>query len=106
MSKIVSLRPSNNLWRELGNNTYTFDEALSELVDNSISASEGNTECNISIEFYLNKSNNPNYFLMEYLDKVYCVDLMAARVRSLEEIRNEKIEILTDEGKKGGDFEI
>ena len=33
MSKIISLRPSDNLWKELGNNTYTFDESLSELIN-------------------------------------------------------------------------
>lgn len=60
MSKIINLRPSNNLWKELGNNTYTFDEALSELIDNSISAADKQLECVISVEFYLNQSNIPN----------------------------------------------
>ena len=34
----VEVSPSNNIFRELGNNTYSFLDLLSELIDNSVAA--------------------------------------------------------------------
>jgi len=35
-----------------------------------------------------------NFFLMDYVDKVYMHDLMGARIRSISEIRDENIDDL------------
>ena len=35
---IIKITPSDNLFRELGNNTYDFVDLISEFIDNSIAA--------------------------------------------------------------------
>ena len=36
---IINIEPSDNLFRELGNNTYDFNDLVSEFIDNSIAGS-------------------------------------------------------------------
>ena len=37
-----------------------------------------------------------DWFLIEWLDKAYCHDLLGARIRSIDEIREERIDIITE----------
>lgn len=53
----IQIKPSDNIFQELGNNTYSFDEALSELIDNSIAA-RLNDRVNVEISFFINKNTD------------------------------------------------
>lgn len=44
--------PSNNMFKELGNNTYTYKDLLSEFIDNSIAASSNSETLNVDIYIY------------------------------------------------------
>lgn len=50
------------------------------------------------VEGYLSDCESPrealNEFLGEYLDKAYYTDILSYRVRSLEEVRDDKISII------------
>lgn len=53
-----------------------------------------------NINSFLNESNTPrdalNAFLMEYIDTIYSHDFFGARIRSIDEIRDEKIDDILD----------
>lgn len=63
MSKIINIEPSNNIFEELGNTNYSLEEALSELIDNSISARVDNS-VNIEISFYIDKNTGKSSHLI------------------------------------------
>lgn len=48
--------PSDNIFHELGNNTYDFTDLLSELIDNSIAAKVEGTKLNVSIKMIVDGS--------------------------------------------------
>jgi hypothetical protein len=48
MSKI-EVKPSDNLFEELGKNSLDYTQAIAELIDNSIGSMLG-SECNVEIE--------------------------------------------------------
>lgn len=52
---IITISPSNNLFRELGNNTYNFTDLISEFIDNSIAAKKDEEITTISIEIGFSK---------------------------------------------------
>ena len=52
----IEVKPSDNLFKELGNNTYSYLDLLSELIDNSIAARFSNKILNIIIT--IGKTNN------------------------------------------------
>lgn len=60
----VSVLPSNNLFRELGRNTYDFKDLLSELIDNSLAARVPGSRLNISIDIFKNEANQPVKFVI------------------------------------------
>jgi len=51
----IQIIPSDNIFQELGNNTYSFDEAISELIDNSIAARLNNI-VNVEISLFINNN--------------------------------------------------
>jgi len=51
----IKLDTSDNIFEELGKNTYTFAEAVSELIDNSLSANS-HGRVHIQILFNINKN--------------------------------------------------
>lgn len=53
----IQIKPSDNIFQELGNNTYTFEEAISELIDNSIAA-RLNDRVNVEISFFINENTD------------------------------------------------
>ena len=48
--EFINVPPSNNIFNQVGQNDYTLDEALSEFIDNSISA-RLNNQVLVEIEF-------------------------------------------------------
>ncbi|NFE96384.1 ATP-binding protein [Clostridium botulinum] len=61
----INIEPSDNLFRELGNNTYDFNDLVSEFIDNSIAASNEDEKIIINIEIGLSKEKEENsYFLI------------------------------------------
>lgn len=55
-NKIIKIEPSNNIFQELGKTDYTFEEALSELIDNSISAKIEDVDLHVELIFSLDKN--------------------------------------------------
>ena len=61
----IYIEPSNNLFKELGNNTYDFKDLVSEFIDNSIAASDKDKTIDIYIEIGLSKEKEEtSYFLI------------------------------------------
>ena len=54
----VLVEPSDNIFHELGNNTYDLKDLISEFIDNSISAKRPDIRLNITIEFWVDNKNN------------------------------------------------
>lgn len=64
MSSIkIDVKASDNIFKELGNNTYDFVELLSEFIDNSIAAKVYNQLLEISIEIGYSKSEKKAMYL-------------------------------------------
>lgn len=55
--KVTNVVPSNNIFKELGKNTYTFKDMLSELIDNSIAARIVGEDLRVTIEIYYGNTN-------------------------------------------------
>jgi sensor histidine kinase YesM len=53
----VMVEPSNNIFEELGNNTYDLKDLISELIDNAIAARRPDARLNISVQFYVDNKN-------------------------------------------------
>lgn len=60
----ISVIASDNIFLELGNNTYDFKDLISELIDNSIAAVEKNRQLNIGIKIYVDNQNIPTNFVI------------------------------------------
>lgn len=54
--------PSDNLFKELGNNTYDLVDLLSELIDNSIAARYDDKKLNVKLVFHVDDDNVPVEF--------------------------------------------
>lgn len=54
----IVVEPSNNIFRELGNNTYDFKDLASELIDNAIAAKRPDIRLEVTIDFWIDKKNN------------------------------------------------
>jgi hypothetical protein len=61
--KIV-VSPSNNLFSELGNNTYDYKDLLSELIDNSVAARIPGKLLSVRVEVYVDKDQRPQKFVI------------------------------------------
>ncbi|MCQ6568140.1 ATP-binding protein [Bacillus mycoides] len=61
----ITVKASNNIFHELGNNTYTFVDLISELIDNSIAAMLNKQFLEINIEIGLSENDkDSSYFLI------------------------------------------
>ena len=54
----VIVEPSNNIFHELGNNTYDLKDLISELIDNAIAARRPDIRLKVVIEFWVDNKNN------------------------------------------------
>ncbi|MCG2712759.1 MAG: ATP-binding protein [Candidatus Omnitrophica bacterium] len=61
---IISVQPSDNIFKELGNNTYDFKDLISELIDNSIAAGPKDKQIDVKIIVYVDEQNNPTDFVI------------------------------------------
>ncbi|MCH7970587.1 MAG: ATP-binding protein [Chloroflexi bacterium] len=55
--RTVDVEPSDNLFQELGNNTYDYKDLLSELIDNALAARSESQVVNVSVEIHLSDSD-------------------------------------------------
>jgi hypothetical protein len=60
----VRVAPSDNIFTELGKNTYDYKDLLSELIDNSIAASGNSRPVRVVIDVYVDVSNRPVEFVI------------------------------------------
>ena len=63
-NSIISVQASDNIFRELGNNTYDFKDLISELIDNSIAARINDNQLNVKIVIYVDDQNNATDFVI------------------------------------------
>lgn len=63
-SRIINIEPSDNLFRELGNNTYDFVDLISEFIDNSIAAKLDDKLLKVEIIIGLSKFDERNSYLI------------------------------------------
>ena len=61
----IIVEPSNNIFRELGNNTYDLKDLISELIDNSIAARRPDIRLNVTIEFWVDNRNNCSVIIIK-----------------------------------------
>jgi|GEM_PF-1339212 len=62
--KKIKVEPSNNIFKELGNNNYNFVELLSELIDNSLAARLEEKLLNVQISIGYSESNPTDSYLI------------------------------------------
>lgn len=62
MNTVINIEPSDNLFRELGNNTYDFVDLISEFIDNSIAARVEDEILNVEIVIGLSKHDERNSY--------------------------------------------
>lgn len=60
----IQVFPSDNIFAELGKNTYDFKDLLSELIDNSIAASGNVKPVRVVIDIYTDSSGKPVEFII------------------------------------------
>lgn len=60
----ILVNASDNIFSELGNNTYNFKDLISELIDNCIAAGEKTLQLNVEIKIYVDDQNNPTDFVI------------------------------------------
>lgn len=60
--KKINIAPSDNLFKELGNNTYDFVDLISEFIDNSIAAKDEEI-LDVKITIGLSKYDEKNHIL-------------------------------------------
>lgn len=66
LQKEIIIEPSDNIFKELGNNTYDFNDLISEFIDNSIAARADDEILKVYIEVGLSKNNeDTSYFLIK-----------------------------------------
>jgi len=58
----VEVNPSNNIFRELGNNTYSFLDLVSELIDNSVAAREPDSVLAVQISIGICAQREKTFF--------------------------------------------
>ena len=56
--------PSDNIFRELGKNTYDYKDLVSELVDNSVAARRNDRILTVMIELCVDSNNKPTEFVI------------------------------------------
>ncbi|MHB8142802.1 MAG: ATP-binding protein [Thermoleophilia bacterium] len=55
----ILVEASNNIFEQLGNNTYNYHEVLAELIDNSIAAKSSDVPVTVQISIFANDDNEP-----------------------------------------------
>ncbi len=61
-SEKTKVNPSDNIFKELGNNTYDYKDLVSELIDNAIAAKRTDRILNVTINIYVDSDQKPIKF--------------------------------------------
>lgn len=61
-SDIIKVEPSNRLFRELGNNTYSFLDVVAELIDNAVAARPPGKRLNVKLTIGLSDKHENTFF--------------------------------------------
>lgn len=61
----TNVLPSNNIFVELGKNTYDYKDLISELVDNSIAARRNDRKLTVTIDIYVDSNSKPTEFIIK-----------------------------------------
>ena len=61
----TTVNPSNNIFKELGNNTYDYKDLLSELIDNSVAQRIQGKQLDINIDIFIDITKAPIEFLIQ-----------------------------------------
>lgn len=61
----TNVSPSNNLFKELGNNTYDYKDLLSELIDNSVAQRFDGEQLEVNIDILLDEDKQPIEFIIQ-----------------------------------------
>jgi len=61
---VAKVTPSDNLFDELGKNSYDYKDLLSELIDNSIAAMRSDVILNVLISIYVDINNTKRFFII------------------------------------------
>lgn len=61
----TKVEPSDNIFTELGKNTYDYKDLLSELVDNSIAARRNDRLLLVTITIFVDEDNKPTNFIIK-----------------------------------------
>jgi hypothetical protein len=59
----INVLPSDNIFEELGHNTYDYKDLLSELIDNSLAARDGKS-VRVHLDLYVDKDQRPHRFVI------------------------------------------
>src|ERR1051325_1503945 len=73
---IITVDPSNNIFEELGRNTYDYKDLLSELIDNSIAARRKGELLSIVIDIYADTNGKPIEFVIKDNAKGISADVL------------------------------
>ena len=86
----IDVQPSNKLFKELGNNTYDFNDLISEFIDNSISARIKSELLNIEIEIGICETKKDfSYIIIRDNAKGIDKKVIGKAISPAEGIRNE-----------------
>lgn len=72
--------PSDNVFVELGRNTYDYKDLLSELIDNSIASRYPDKLLNVNIDLYVDTNNRPVQFYIHDDAKGIPQDILASAI--------------------------
>ncbi|MCB2354364.1 ATP-binding protein [Clostridium estertheticum] len=61
----IKIQPCDNIFKELGNNTYTFIDLISEFIDNAIGASIEHKKLEVAIEIGISKEKESSYIIIK-----------------------------------------
>jgi hypothetical protein len=59
----INVLPSDNIFEELGHNTYDYKDLLSELIDNSLAARDGKS-VRVHLDLFVDKDQRPHRFVI------------------------------------------
>lgn len=76
----TTVYPSDNIFEELGKNTYDYKDLISELIDNAIAARYENRIVNVVIDIFVDNDNNPIRFVINDNAQGIPVDRMGTAI--------------------------
>ena len=85
----INVLPSDNIFEELGHNTYDYKDLLSELIDNSLAARDGKS-VRVHLDLFVDKDQRPHRFAIS--------DDAAGIPAEIDELTVRKLRVLENSG--------